>query len=104
MIFPTNVKVQIECPWHTTAVNIWFYWDAPHGHQVWNAQTNEIMDVPDGKILDTPSLVLPNAYFLKALGEKAAEVAEPNIQMAAHLKDACAVRDKLLTIVDRLAK
>lgn len=106
MIVPySNVQVHIEQPWHTRAVYVWFYWRAKDGIEVWDVETGEIINIGEGYPLpDKPSLTLPDRSFLKAFGEKAAEVMPPSTQMADHLKDACTVRDKLLTIVDRLAK
>ena len=106
MIVPySDVQVHIECPWHTRAVHVWFYWRAGDGIQVWNVVADEIITISDGMPLpDKPSLVLPDASFLKAFGEKATEIAPPNTQMAAHLKDTCTVRDRLLTIVERVTK
>lgn len=99
------MEAEVKYEFHSGVTKVWFYevdrvnrktrFVQCAGLDLW-----KYVEVSDGAEVPEPSLTL-RGDMLKALVEKGSDVLPPSGQMAEHLKDACAIRDRLLTIVER---
>jgi hypothetical protein len=103
------VKARIEPRFTAFSVDIWFYdHDPVEGNALvvyrpsgegtmWDREI-----VPNGAEMPSPSLSIPNDA-LEAIVAAGADHLPPSSAQAEHLADVRAVRDRMLTIVERVA-
>ena len=97
------MNCHVEREWHRPLVKVWFWHrDGMKGSlylKLNSSDERELVEIPEGAEVPEPTLVL-HEQEVKSLLEALADFDLPGPAMAAHLKDAVGVRDRLLSMLE----
>lgn len=85
----------------TRQVKVWLYDDGPDGTRIYSPDGLEVRTLPYGTERGEPSLMI-HKEALKALIGASTDSFPASDATTAHLKDAIGVRDRLLSLVERV--
>lgn len=93
------MKARVEKDWLTDSMKVTFFDHTPSGTVVYDLPSGTATILKDGEEAPEP-LRFPRDS-LAALVAEASGILPPSAATTAHLQDAVAVRDRLLTLVER---
>lgn len=101
MRISSEVQCHVESHWYDELVDVWVFYRMPGKNIFIGLDGETIEETIEGGELPTKPTMQVHRNMLKAIVTKASKIIPPSEATVEHLRDAIAVRDRLLGIVER---